>query len=381
MAAEAEFAGLVLDGELLEGGGQVLRNAVALAALLGKDVRVINVRGGRAKPGLRAQHSAGLRLVADLTASRLEGAEVGSGTVTLRPGPDSLEGARGGDEVVADPRTAGSTMLLLQVSLPVAVFLPAPPRLVLRGGTDAGMSPIFGYSSEVLLPTLRRLVGVRAELELRRRGWFPRGGGEVAATVQPCPGPLPAFSVVSRGELKSVRARVLLSGSLPAHVGERAAASLLRTLRARVPATGALDVRVDCAPEPGGADGVASSGNGVSVLLVAETTEGLLFGASALGERRLKAERLGAGVAEDFAADWEAGACVDRHMQDQLIVWAALAAGTSQIRCGPLSLHTRTAMHWARVVTGADVTSEANDDGSVTITCRGVGYVSRFGAA
>ncbi len=32
--------------------------------------------------------------------------------------------------------------------------------------------------------------------------------------------------------------------------------------------------------------------------------------------------------------------CVDEYMQDQLIIYMALAAGRSRVRCGPLSLHS-----------------------------------------
>ena len=51
---------------MLEGGGQILRNAAALSAMIATPIEVTKIRAGRSKPGLRAQHLAGLQLVAEL---------------------------------------------------------------------------------------------------------------------------------------------------------------------------------------------------------------------------------------------------------------------------------------------------------------------------
>ncbi|MBD3180695.1 RNA 3'-terminal phosphate cyclase, partial [Candidatus Poribacteria bacterium] len=45
-----------IDGSTGEGGGQILRSSLAISAVLGQPVIIYNIRSGRRKPGLRAQH-------------------------------------------------------------------------------------------------------------------------------------------------------------------------------------------------------------------------------------------------------------------------------------------------------------------------------------
>lgn len=83
-------------------GGQILRNAVTLGCLVQRSVRVVNVRGGRSKPGLRHQHLAGLRLIGQLCGGKLVGDNVNSTRVEFWPGS-----VQNGD-YSADTQTAGS---------------------------------------------------------------------------------------------------------------------------------------------------------------------------------------------------------------------------------------------------------------------------------
>ncbi len=46
--------------------------------------------------------------------------------------------------------------------------------LSLKGGTDAAMAPPVSYTQQVLVPMLKRLLGVDIHVELKRRGFFPK---------------------------------------------------------------------------------------------------------------------------------------------------------------------------------------------------------------
>ncbi|KAG8811254.1 hypothetical protein FRC17_002553, partial [Serendipita sp. 399] len=136
-----------IDGSTLEGGGQILRNAVALAALLQQPVSISNIRKGRSPPGLKAQHAAGIQLVGQISeGSHLVGAQKDSQTIIFTPGV--VKAGR----FSADPGTAGAITLLIQIALPCLLFTNSPSSesstLRLRGGTNATQAPQIDYTEQ-----------------------------------------------------------------------------------------------------------------------------------------------------------------------------------------------------------------------------------------
>eukprot|EP00741_Cyanophora_paradoxa_P007945 tig00000133_g7685.t1 len=161
MASASSSNPFVLDGSIGEGEVvQVLRASVALAALPRKPLTVISIRAGRPKPGLAAQHLAGLRLVAALAGGALKGGSIGSTQIEFAPG--AAVGAQGRYE--ADPRTAGSVTLLLQARPLPAPPLPAPlapygaPRLLRRPRPQIAL-PVVLYPSSRAAPVALTLRG------------------------------------------------------------------------------------------------------------------------------------------------------------------------------------------------------------------------------
>src|SRR5207245_8328423 len=166
-----------VDGGRGEGGGQLLRMALALSALTDTPVRVARIRAGRPTPGLAAQHVTAINAVAALCEAEVTGVSVGASSIEFRPG--KLAAGR----FSFDVGTAGSITLVLQALLPVAAAAPGAVRVRLLGGTDVRWSPPIDYFNRVFLPLLRRL-GAHADVEVLRRGYYPRGGGIVEAVIE-----------------------------------------------------------------------------------------------------------------------------------------------------------------------------------------------------
>jgi RNA 3'-terminal phosphate cyclase len=354
-----------VDGSEGEGGGQVVRTAVALAALTGRACRVTAIRAGRKRPGLAAQHLAGIRGAASLSAGQLEGAERGSGEIVFRPGP--LPGSEHHVEV----GTAGAISLVLQVLVPIALGSDTPTRLTVTGGTDVAWSPPLDYLEQVHFEWLRRL-GADIRLAVKTRGFYPRGGGRVVVRVQPWerlrravysvravekaragggaarrrPEPL---AIVYRGELEELRVHSLATDDLAgASVAERQIegfrhalgagdARANRTAHASRPALPPL--AGDASENDASYVRAACTG---TVLFAFAAGTGALLGASGLGERGKRAERIGAEVAGELETAAATGAPLDRWMADQIVPYLGLFGGA--VRAAEITLHARTNM-------------------------------------
>lgn len=338
---------IVIDGSQGEGGGQILRNASAYAAILGIDLSIHNIRAGRTKPGLQAQHLTGLNLVAALSGGVLQGAERGSQTIHYRPSPANST-PLGERTFYGLIETAGSICLLLQAALPVALLSrPALTRLELEGGTNATMAPQYDYWANVFLPILESQSGIPpVEAIVRSRGYFPRGGGQVHVTVQPFTTPLRPIHLLERGNITSIHIRSFHAGRLPRHVAEDLAQAAEKQLRSSSLLAHVQDWTADVVTEP------QAMGSGAGVLIVATTSTGCRLAGSALVAPKRRAREIGQAAADELLATLDDGGCVDEWLQDQLILYMALAEGESQLLTGSLTLHTQTAINIAEQLCG-----------------------------
>lgn len=315
---------LSIDGSFGEGGGQLTRYAMALAAISGRSLHLKNIRGRRAKPGLMAQHLTALRAVAAVGGGALEGAELGATEIYYRPGR-----IRGG-EYHFDVGTAGSIVLVLQALLPVALHADDPVRLSITGGTDVKMAPPVDYLRLVFLPWLVRM-GVQVHIESIRHGYYPKGGGLVRLWVEPCRAPRP-LAAEEPGALQRING-VSHVAHLPLHIPERMAAAASAVLAD----LGAVRIQARVLGDTEAFD------MGGAMVLTAETEKSVL-GAATVAERGVPAERLGEDAGYSLRAELEAGAAMDIHASDQLLIYTAQAQGISRLAVRKVSQHSRTVM-------------------------------------
>ncbi|OGA22406.1 MAG: RNA 3'-terminal-phosphate cyclase [Betaproteobacteria bacterium RIFCSPLOWO2_02_FULL_65_24] len=315
---------LEINGSYGEGGGQLVRTAVALAALTRTPIRIRSVRAKRGKPGLAPQHLTAVHAVAAICDARVQGLELRSEEVVFEPGR-----VRGG-AFTFDVGTAGSITLVLQALLPVMVASPASFHVRLAGGTDVRGAPPLDYLRMVLLGLLQRM-GAQPQVVTLRRGYYPRGGGLV--DIKTSPARLRPLRLDSPGRLIRVEGFAHVS-RLPARIAERMGAAALDHL-------GMRGVPARCSPAALPVEEAAGPGGAVVMWMECEHT---LLGAGRVAQRGVSAEALGAAVGDELAADWGANASLDVHASDQILCYLALAAGPSCFIVRELTSHARTAM-------------------------------------
>lgn len=332
-----------VDGAHGEGGGQLVRMAVAIAAATGVPVRIVNIRARRRVPGLAAQHAAAVNAVAALCDAQCEGAQLRSTTLSFFP--RRLHGGQFSIEV----GTAGSVALVLQALLPAAVASGQKVVAAIRGGTDVPAAPPVDYLRRVLLPVLAGM-GVQAELSIVRRGYYPRGGGEVLLDLQPASGLRP-LALADRGPVERIEAHAHVA-RLPRQIADRMAHAAGAELPPGLPVETGVEV---CSDE-------SAAGPGGAIVLRAMAGPTIL-GAAQVAERGVPAERLGRLAGRALAQDLQAGATLDVHAADQLPVFLALADGPSVFRTSRFSPHAATAMWLLERLTRARFASRPGPSG------------------
>lgn len=335
---------LELDGS--EGGGQLVRTALACAALTGEPFRMTDVRGARPNPGLRPQHLAAVRAVTAVCDAEVTGATEGSESLSFAPGP-----LAGGEYEVA-VGTAGSVPLVFDAVLPVAYALADPLELRATGGTDVKWAPTADHYRQVKLPFVRR-TGLVAGITLERRGFYPAGGGR--ATLSLAPSAPRELELEDRGSLESVSVSSVASRSLEDRdVAERQADAAVEAVDVSVPVESTVEYAKSTSPG--------------SVVLVRAEYGDSLAGFDSLGERGRPAEAVGEAAASAFG-QFDAGeAAVDEHTADQLMLPLAVAGG--HVTVPRVTDHVATSAEVIRAF-GADVRVVETGDGPPRVVAAG----------
>lgn len=330
---------IVIDGTEGEGGGQVLRNALALSLVTGQPFRIDNIRGKRPKPGLMRQHVTAIEAACTVGTAHCEGLAVGASTIVFHPGR-----VQAGDYRFA-VGTAGSTGLVLQAVLAPLMLADAPSRLVIEGGTHASHAPPFEFIAATLLPLLERL-GPKFIARLIRPGFYPVGGGRIEIEIDPAR--LEPMDFMERGAPRLLRARAVVA-SLPRVIAEREIASLRTEL--------------DWPEEAFSVESLSDDYGPGNVVLLEAGFEHVTEIFSSFGKIGLSAETIGRQLAGRMKGYLAANAFAGPYLADQLLLPMALA-GRGRFTTVKPSDHSHTAATVIRRFLDRDITFSQRTDGS-----------------
>lgn len=348
-----------------------------------------------------------------------------------------MPGLRGG-EFIADPHTAGSITLLLQASLPCCLLGQRTDAVLLklRGGTNTKGAPSTDFMKLCLFPVLTTFFGVPEEnlqVTIKKRGYYPLGGGEVDFKIIPVRSLTP-ITLLERGLPKKITISAFGGGT-----GKKLSKDVARLVKQKVSEIfPAVDIVMMVSEEPDGGEEkkletrlaistttTTSSGKGQyggkpnnknagrsddnatmtfkerraaaeekrrknagvsGCQVVLQTTTGafitgdsLVLEAGKTGAVQISATEVSDKAVERLKEAWEKGrGCVDEYLMDQLIIFMALAKGTSKVLCpAPTSissLHIETAIHFSELLCGVKFRVEDQGDGTKIIECEGMGF-------
>ena len=102
---------IILDGSHGEGGGALVRVALALSCITGKSFIVEKIRANRQEPGLKAQHLCAINALKEICSAKTNDIVLGSERLEFYPGKIKS------GKYQFDIGTAGSIALFLQAVL------------------------------------------------------------------------------------------------------------------------------------------------------------------------------------------------------------------------------------------------------------------------
>ena len=315
-----------IDGSFGEGGGQILRTALALSAVTKKPCHIFNIRRNRPKPGLKYQHLLGLKALVNLCNSRVDGDFLNSREVKFWP--DNIYR----DRVSVNIPTAGSITLVLQTLVLPSLFADSPVKIYFEGGaTDTFFSPTIDHFYYVFLEIAKKL-GANIKLNIRKRGYYPEGGAEVEAEI--FPSKLKSIALLDKGKLQKI---LIFSGASELlkekKVAERQLFGVREILgKLNLPAEEKIDYYdTDCP--------------GSNICLIAQF-ENTVIGVDNLGKLGKRAEDVGKEAALNLLKEEKSQACLDKYSTDQILPYLALAKGDSEISVSEITNHCKTNI-WA----------------------------------
>ncbi len=309
---------IVIDGSQGEGGGQILRSALALSLVTGEPFRIEKIRAGRKKSGLMRQHLTAVHAATVIGQARVEGAVIGSQELCFAPA-----GVKAGSYHFS-VGTAGSCTLVLQTVLPALLTAASPSELVLEGGTHNPHAPPFDFVARAYLPLINRM-GPKVVATLQRPGFYPAGGGKCSFAIEPAPR-LARLDLPERGTICKRSARAVVA-KLPRQIAERELQVVRDQLSWEEAALSIEDAGSSLGP-----------GNILSLEIESDHVTELFTG---FGERGVSAEKVAGKTVMELKEYLVANVPVGPYLADQLLLPMALAGGGTFRTLAP-TLHLTT---------------------------------------
>ncbi len=339
---------VVIDGSAGEGGGQILRTALALSLVTGKPFRITKIRAGRKKPGLLRQHLTAVQAATTIGSAVTDGVEMGSCELVFRP-----EQIRAGEYQFA-VGTAGSTTLVLQTVLPALLIGSDSTRLTLEGGTHNPFAPPFDFLARTFLPLLAGF-GSKVDATLIRPGFYPAGGGRMEIAVNPAM-ELAPVELLERGADQGRRV-VAHVAALPKSIAERAFERIIKRMGWSREACEIVEHPAQCGP---------------GFVLAAEVrSEKLTEVFTGFGEKGVTAEQVADAVIDQVRHYLAGKAPVGEYLADQLLLPMALAGGGA-FSTVSLSRHARTNLEVIQQFLPVTFETRAHDSTIEVIARRGL---------
>lgn len=326
-----------IDGSYGEGGGQILRTALALSVITKKPCYIFNIRKNRENPGLGVQHLVGIKALAEICNAKIEGDKLGSREIIFEP--DNFFR----DEIEIKIETAGSITLILQVLVMAFLFSEEKIKIKFKGGaTDTFFSPTIDYFRFVFLAVLKKLISKLPQqkkwdikIDIKKRGFYPKGGAEVEVEIFPFGvfQKIDFLDLKERGELKRI---LIISGASESlkerKVAERQLGGLHQTplfyKKAHLPIESKIEY-------------YNSFSDGSQITIIGEFEKSIL-GSSALGKIGKSSEEVGKEAGLNFLRETKENSAVDSFLADQILPYIAFLTKKAEIKASFITSHTKT---------------------------------------
>ena len=312
---------LKINGAHGEGGGQIIRSAITLSSITKQPIHIVNIRKNRKVPGLKAQHLTAIKILKKISNSKVFGDEIGSTELKFIPG--EIKNSKLSENV----GTAGSISLILQVLIPIVAISQKKLDLSIKGGTDVQWSPTMFYTQHVLREAYSRM-GINFSVDLKKRGYYPKGNGEINLEINPS-----NVKAISLSKRKTNQTKILSTFSKISN--EKIESEIKRIKEKLVNENFVVDIEIR-------KEEALDSGASLLIYIIDENS---ITGIDSLFDKKTQSFDIDLdGFLEDLA--------VDENLADMIVVPASLAKGKTTFQVKKITKHLETNLFVTSKISG-----------------------------